>query len=87
MQLASCRDLGAAGSFLESDYQVECYTTKYFSFVPLMALGVILFALGVPAGFMFLCKHYKDLGKAGDIVVVKALGWMPVKILQNTFLD
>ena len=85
LQLASCRDLGEAGSWMESDYNVRCYTTKYFSFVPLMAAGVVLFAVGVPAGFMFLCKHYKDLGKAGDIVVVRALG--PVMILQRTFLD
>ena len=34
------------------------------------------FALGIPALFVFLVYRFKKLGKSGDKVVARALGWL-----------
>ena len=80
-QYATCRNLqtgpdGGEGWWLESDYSVECYTDQYWTWVPVVTISALVFAFGVPALFGYLLYHYKDLGKAGDPVIQKSLGWM-----------
>ena len=80
-QYATCRNLqtgpdGGEGWWLEGDYSVECYTDRYWTWVPVVTISALVFAFGVPFLFGYLLYHYKDLGKAGDPVVQKALGWM-----------
>ena len=71
-----CHNLGSAGLFLYSAYEVECYTERWFAYLPWVTLAAIVFSIGIPAGFLFLILKFKDRGKAGDRSVQKAIGWL-----------
>jgi hypothetical protein len=43
--------------------------------VPLGLAAAVLYAVGIPALFVFLSHHYKRDGRRGDVVVVRALAW------------
>ena len=71
-----CHQLGSAGLFLYSAYEVECYTERWFAYMPWVVLAALVFSIGIPAGFLFLILKFKDRGKAGDRSVRKAIGWL-----------
>ena len=64
------------GFFLYSAYEVQCYTERWFAYMPWVALAAFVFSIGIPAGFLFLILKFKDRGKAGDRSVRKAIGWL-----------
>ena len=67
-----------AAQLLDTLPVVECFTAKYWSYVPAVSVAALGYAFGVPLLFGYLLFHFKEVGKAGDKVVQKALGWMPV---------
>ena len=58
----------------------DAYTTpdakRYAKAIPLAAFFAFVWSAGVPTFFYFLVVRFKELGKAGDIVVQSSLGWM-----------
>ena len=75
-QYFTCRSLGGAGRWLEADYAVECDTDVYNKHSVPVAVAAVVYSIGIPALFVFLVYRFKNLGKAGDKVVAKALSWM-----------
>ena len=68
------RNMGSAGIYLESDYSEECYTDRWYKFLPYVTGATVVFSVGIPAGFLFLVHKYKD--RRNDSSSSAALGWM-----------
>ena len=66
--------MGSAGIYLESDYSEECYTDRWYNFLPYVTVATVVFSVGIPAGFLFLVHKYKD--RRNDSSSSAALGWM-----------
>ena len=66
--------MGSAGIYLESDYSEECYTDRWYNFLPYVTVATVVFSVGIPAGFLFLVHKYKDRRNASSSSA--ALGWM-----------
>ena len=83
-QFFTCRNLGAAGRYLEADYSVDCDSDRYRAAFAWVGVAAALWAVAVPALFVFLLARFEDRGRvAGDEVVQASLGW-PVQVLRNT---
>ena len=72
----ACRDLKAAGWYLEADYSVRCRGDERFDlWLPYVAAATVGYVFGIPAFFWFLVRKYKRRGQEGDKTVSGALGW------------
>ena len=75
-QYFTCRNLRAAGTWLEADMSVNCESEKYKRYSPFVGVFAVLWACGVPVLFLCLVNRFEHHGKAGDKVVEAAIGWM-----------
>jgi len=87
----TCRNLGAAGWWLEQDYSVQCgdasednskFIGQYAAYRPWVFVAAVVVAFGVPGLFLYLVYKFKPLAMNGDTVVRKALGW-PINIFAE----
>ena len=76
LQIFRCRELGNAGFFLEADYSLRCYDSRWNAWMVLAAPAVLLYAVGIPLGFWLLVRRFKRLGKLDDPDVKRMIGWM-----------
>lgn len=53
----NCRDLGAAGIFLRSDYSISCESDIYSAYSILALFGILVFPVGISCLFFFIIKY------------------------------
>ena len=78
LQFGTCRDLHAAGAWLEADYSIRCGAAnpKYNYYAWMAWLAGLGYGLGLPVLFMWLVHRFKRYGKEGDSLVRHAIGGM-----------
>ena len=79
LQFGTCRDLGAAGEWLEADYSVRCRSDENPKYAPYAAMAWVAgagYGVGLPVLFMYLVHKYKRFGKEGDSLIRHAIGGM-----------
>ena len=54
----NCKDLHGQ-AYLDADIRIQCYTAEHNFCMCIAALGICLYALGIPAGFMWLLFKYQ----------------------------
>jgi hypothetical protein len=57
IQFLNCRDLGIAGTYLRSDYSVNCDSPHYQFFKIIAIFGILLFPVGIPLLYFFLIRY------------------------------
>ena len=81
----SCRDLGEAGFWLESDHRVLCkhlengeniWDERYSKYHGFVSFAAFVWGICVPLLFFVLIRKYELHGLRGDKLVHRALGWM-----------
>ena len=77
LQFNTCRDLGAAGWWLEVDYRIRCFDADgkadpdYEATRAWVVIVGVLYAVGCPAAFFYLAHRYRH-----DASRHHELGWM-----------
>lgn len=63
LNVLNCKDIHGT-EYLDADISVECYTPLHNTFIFVATVGILLYAVGIPLGFLWLMRHYQVPGIA-----------------------
>ena len=58
LSVFNCKDIHGE-AYLDADIQIVCYTTMHKLFMVMAAFGMMMYALGIPLGFLWLLYKYQ----------------------------